>query len=107
MAPRSSGPPTSVAAQNNTLVFVVGNVGDPATPVVPLIGDQALGECDTPTTPPTAPPTPPTAPLPTPTPPSPPTSPPLPDVNGVPWGLDRVDQRSLPFVRLLPVSLLR
>ncbi len=41
-----------VAAQNNTLVFVVGNIaGEPATPVVPLIGDQALGECETPVDP--------------------------------------------------------
>ena len=30
-------------------MFVVGNIaGETATPVVPLLGDQALGECETP-----------------------------------------------------------
>ena len=36
-----------VAAQNNTLVFVVGNIAPGRTPVVPLIGDLALSECET------------------------------------------------------------
>lgn len=40
-----------VTAQNNTLVFVVGNIGDPATPVVPLIGGVALAECEAPVDP--------------------------------------------------------
>lgn len=55
-----------VAAQSNTLVFVVGNIGDPATPVVPLIGNAAIPECEQPETPTTSTPTEPTVVPPTP-----------------------------------------
>jgi hypothetical protein len=41
-----------VNAQNNQLVFVVGNIGDPATPVVPLLEEIPIPTCvpDTTTT---------------------------------------------------------
>ncbi|MCP4435984.1 MAG: DUF4397 domain-containing protein [Actinomycetia bacterium] len=41
-----------VAAQANTLVFVVGNIAgdDGSTPVVPLVGEDQLEQCETTTT---------------------------------------------------------
>ncbi len=60
-----------VAAQANTLVFVVGNIPiqggtNPETPVVPLIGDFTLAECEQPAVPTTSTPTSPTVVPPTP-----------------------------------------